>query len=294
MTTSTVARGEGETTPLTNHRRAPIMGGDECQAVGRQRLSLAPGATWRSRCYQVSVDEHIEAGMPRTRRPHTTRICGATRTGASARAAWGCRLCRDARGLHDVPCGRWAPVGHAPPACLCNLSRHVERGTSRHPTRQGSSACSRHEEEAQQDGSVGAKKAITLTQLLCVDDAIEGDGSRCSPRSGESALGFACALRRAELLVLRWTSRSGESDGILVAVTRSKTHQEGKGDYVDVPCDSCGRSRPRVDGWRGGRRAKGLVQRLLWRRGREAVVEAPLSSWRGRCHSPSVPSAPNS
>ncbi len=48
-------------------------------------------------------------------------------------------------------------------------------------------------------------------------------------------LGFACALRRAEIAALQVTDLADASGGLLVTIKRSKTDQEGQGQTVPLP-----------------------------------------------------------
>lgn len=55
-------------------------------------------------------------------------------------------------------------------------------------------------------------------------------------------LGFAGALRRSELVALEVADLEETAEGLLVKIRRSKTDQEGGGDFVSVPHGS--RLRP--------------------------------------------------
>jgi integrase len=55
-------------------------------------------------------------------------------------------------------------------------------------------------------------------------------------------LGFAGALRRSKLVALDVSDIEESTDGILVTIRRSKTDQEGAGDFVSIPHGS--RLRP--------------------------------------------------
>jgi site-specific recombinase XerD len=48
-------------------------------------------------------------------------------------------------------------------------------------------------------------------------------------------LGFAAALRRSELVALNVDDIEENAEGILVIIRRSKTDQEGAGDFVSHP-----------------------------------------------------------
>jgi integrase len=48
-------------------------------------------------------------------------------------------------------------------------------------------------------------------------------------------LGFAGALRRSELVALDVADLESDTDGVRVIIRRSKTDQEGAGDFVPIP-----------------------------------------------------------
>jgi integrase len=49
------------------------------------------------------------------------------------------------------------------------------------------------------------------------------------------AVGFACALRRSELVALRVEDLEPVADGLRITITRSKTDQTGKGQVIALP-----------------------------------------------------------
>jgi integrase len=59
-----------------------------------------------------------------------------------------------------------------------------------------------------------------------------------SGASGDRALlllGFAGALRRSELVALDVADLESDADGVRIIIRRSKTDQEGAGDFVPIP-----------------------------------------------------------
>src|SRR6185295_15351853 len=75
-------------------------------------------------------------------------------------------------------------------------------------------------------------------------------------------LGFAGALRRSELVALDVEDLEETAEGLLVRIRRSKTDQEGAGDFVSIPHGS--RLRP-VAGVRAWLEAAGITEGPLFR-----------------------------
>ena len=86
-------------------------------------------------------------------------------------------------------------------------------------------------------------------------------------------LGFAGALRRSELVALDASDIEEGADGIFVRIGRSKTDQEGAGDFVSIPYGS--RLRP-VRALKDWIEASGISDGPLFRRIRKGgrVIEA--------------------
>ena len=84
-------------------------------------------------------------------------------------------------------------------------------------------------------GTAKVKKAPATAQLLGrmlahVPDTLTGKRDRAL-----LLLGFACALRRSELVALQVVDLEQSGDGLRVTIRRSKTDQEGRGQTVGVP-----------------------------------------------------------
>lgn len=81
-------------------------------------------------------------------------------------------------------------------------------------------------------------------------------------------LGFAAALRRSELVGLQWSDIEWVSKGIRVHIRRSKTDQEGSGEYVPVPLggDYCPIIALRA--WQGASGGAGPIFRAIHRGGK--------------------------
>jgi len=75
-------------------------------------------------------------------------------------------------------------------------------------------------------------------------------------------LGFAGALRRSELVALDVEDLEETAEGLLVRIRRSKTDQEGAGDFVSIPHGS--RLRP-VAGVRAWLEAAGITEGPIFR-----------------------------
>jgi integrase len=75
-------------------------------------------------------------------------------------------------------------------------------------------------------------------------------------------LGFAGALRRSELVALNVEDLEETAEGSLVRIRRSKTDQEGSGDFVSIPHGS--RLRP-VAGVKAWLQAAGIIQGPIFR-----------------------------
>jgi integrase len=75
-------------------------------------------------------------------------------------------------------------------------------------------------------------------------------------------LGFAGALRRSELVALDVEDLEETAEGLLVRIRRSKTDQEGAGDFVSIPHGS--RLRP-VAGVRAWLEAAGITEGPVFR-----------------------------
>ena len=75
-------------------------------------------------------------------------------------------------------------------------------------------------------------------------------------------LGFAGALRRSELVALDVSDLEETTEGLLVGIRRSKTDQEGAGDFVSIPHGS--RLRP-VAGVKTWLQAAGITEGPIFR-----------------------------
>jgi site-specific recombinase XerD len=75
-------------------------------------------------------------------------------------------------------------------------------------------------------------------------------------------LGFAGALRRSELVALDVADLEESTEGLLVRIRRSKTDQEGAGDFVSIPHGS--RLRP-VAGVKAWLQAAGITEGPIFR-----------------------------
>jgi site-specific recombinase XerD len=75
-------------------------------------------------------------------------------------------------------------------------------------------------------------------------------------------LGFAGALRRSELVALNIEDLEETAEGLLVRIRRSKTDQEGAGDFVSIPHGS--RLRP-VAGVKAWLQAAGITEGAIFR-----------------------------
>lgn len=84
-------------------------------------------------------------------------------------------------------------------------------------------------------GTVKAKKSPATAEvvgkmLAHIPDTLTGKRDRAL-----LLLGFACALRRSELVALQVADLDLSSDGLRVTIRRSKTDQEGQGQTIGVP-----------------------------------------------------------
>ncbi len=90
-------------------------------------------------------------------------------------------------------------------------------------------------------------------------------------------LGFAAALRRSELVALNFDDLEPADEGLLVNVRRSKTDQEGKGDFVSVPHGSRLRPVAALQAWLDAAEiTEGAVFRSIWKGG--AKVQGRLTT----------------
>lgn len=76
------------------------------------------------------------------------------------------------------------------------------------------------------------------------------------------SLGFACALRRSELVALQVADLEVSGDGLRVTIRRSKTDQEGQGQVVGVPAGGKLLVAERVAAWI---RAAGITSGPIFR-----------------------------
>jgi site-specific recombinase XerD len=75
---------------------------------------------------------------------------------------------------------------------------------------------------------ISAKSVWTILEE--VPDDLRGSRDRAL-----LLIGFAAALRRSELVALDVTDIEESADGIFLRIRRSKTDQEGQGDFVSIP-----------------------------------------------------------
>lgn len=111
-------------------------------------------------------------------------------------------------------------------------------------------------------GAAKVKKAPATAELLGrmldhVPDTLTGKRDRAL-----LLLGFACALRRSELVALQAADLERSSEGLRVTIRRSKTDQEGQGQTVGVPLGGKLLVAERVAAWM---EAAGIVSGPIFR-----------------------------
>ncbi|CAH2606109.1 Site-specific integrase (plasmid) [Rhodovastum atsumiense] len=106
--------------------------------------------------------------------------------------------------------------------------------------------------------------------------AIEGDGLREVRARAVLAIGFAAALRRAELVAIRAEDVLRDADGVRLTIRRSKTDQEGRGEIVAIPNGERLRPVALLDAWLA---AATVTDGFLFRRldAAERVTDSPMS-----------------
>ncbi len=87
-------------------------------------------------------------------------------------------------------------------------------------------------------GTSTTRKAPATAELVKSLLAIMGDDLHGLRDRALLLLGFAGALRRSELVALDVADLEETAEGLLVHIRRSKTDQEGAGDFVSVPFGS--------------------------------------------------------
>jgi integrase len=88
-------------------------------------------------------------------------------------------------------------------------------------------------------GTAPTRKAPATAEALgAMLDCIEGESVKGKRDRALLLLGFAGALRRSELVALDVADLEETAEGFIVRITRSKTDQEGAGDFVSIPLGS--------------------------------------------------------
>lgn len=86
-------------------------------------------------------------------------------------------------------------------------------------------------------------------------------------------LGFAAALRRSELVALNVEDLEQTAEGLLLVIRRSKTDQEGRGDFISIPHGSRLKPVAAVQAWlQAAEITEGPIFRSI-RKGNSAISE---------------------
>lgn len=105
------------------------------------------------------------------------------------------------------------------------------------------------------------KRAISPAELAAMVRAVAGDRPRDVRDRAILLFGWASAMRRAELAALELADLELEGPGLVVAVRRSKSDQEGRGELLAVPYCPARELCPvrAVLAWRRVRQVEGLA-----------------------------------
>lgn len=214
LTTARTTAVPAALAPFVEQARAYFDGADAANTRRAYASAWQHFAAW-------CASQGVEA-MPAA--PETIALYVTAHAGRLKIATLQQRLSAISRRHRDA--GLEPPIGH-------HLVRRVWRGIRR------------------DKGVAVTKKAPTLTADIARMVAAAGDGIGGLRDRALILLGYAGALRRSELVALDRSDVETTRDGLIVAIRRSKTDQEGEGAKLGIPHGSAPTTCPvrALDAW---------------------------------------------